>query len=91
MDEEDLAETVVGTPLIMAPEILLGKQYDHTVDIWSLGCLFYKMLTGFNVFAGESKHGLIENIKKGDYKFPRTIEFSLEGLSFLNSCLQFDP
>ena len=57
----------------MAPEILSGQKYDHTVDVWSLGCIFYEMLTGINVFTGTSKPNLLENIIKGDYKFPKTV------------------
>ena len=75
----------------MAPETLAGQQFDHSVDVWALGCVFYEMLTGFSVFTGTSQINLHENIVKGDYKFPKTVKFSLQGLSFLTSCLQFDP
>ncbi|OHT00679.1 CMGC family protein kinase [Tritrichomonas foetus] len=44
------------TPKVMTqsyrpPEILLGESnYDHSVDIWSLACVFYEMLTGKVLF-----------------------------------------
>ena len=91
LEEEDLASTRLGTPLIMAPETLAGQKFDHSVDVWSLGCVFYEMLTGYSPFTGTSQLNLHENIVKGDYKFPKTVKFSLQGLSFLNMCLQFDP
>ncbi len=28
-----------------APEILLGGEYDFSVDMWSVGCVFVEMLT----------------------------------------------
>ena len=49
------------------------------------------MLTGYSVFTGADPKNLHENIVKGDYKFPKTVKFSLQGLSFLNYCLQFNP
>ena len=91
LEDFDLATTRLGTPLIMAPETLAGEQFNHSVDVWSLGCCFYEMLTGYTVFTGTSQNNLHQNIIKGDYKFPKTVKFSLQGLSFLNACLQYDP
>jgi serine/threonine protein kinase len=38
--------TICGTAEYMAPEILMGLEYDITVDWWSLGILIYDMMTG---------------------------------------------
>jgi serine/threonine protein kinase len=84
LEEDQLAGTHCGTPLLMAPQILLGDFYNHKADVWSLGCIFYELLTGFTPFTGNSKPDLAKNLEKGDYSFPKTIKFSLEGLSFLN-------
>ena len=37
----DRTYTIVGTPHYMAPEMILGKGYDNTIDIWALGIMFY--------------------------------------------------
>ena len=42
-----------GTPEYMAPELLSnrnGVEYDYKVDIWSLGIVVYKMLSGKHPF-----------------------------------------
>ena len=75
----------------MAPEVLRGDVYDHKADVWSLGCLYYEMLTGFPPFTGKSLSNLQENIAKGIYQIPKTIKLSTEGLHFLNSCLKYSP
>lgn len=91
LNEEDLTKTMCGTPLTMAPEILKGDMYSHKVDVWSLGAVFFEMLTGFTPFTGTSKEDLKRNIEAGNYIFPKHIKLSLEGLDFLNCCLQYDP
>lgn len=88
---DDLTRTMCGTPVYMAPEILAGKPYDHKVDVWSLGTVFYEMLTGHLPFTGRNKEDLKNNLSKGDYFFPKSIQMSLEGLDFLNCCLTHDP
>jgi serine/threonine protein kinase len=40
----------IQTAYYKAPEILLGLPYDHTIDIWAFGCMFYELLTGTILF-----------------------------------------
>ena len=49
---EEITNTLCGTPLCMAPEVILGHPYTQKADIWSLGCVFYQLLTGFMPFEG---------------------------------------
>lgn len=61
------AETRVGTPLYIAPEVIkdpYGHGYDFQVDIYSLGLVGYEMLTGHLPFLEESKGNKNMMVKK---------------------------
>ncbi|EPZ34924.1 Protein kinase, catalytic domain-containing protein [Rozella allomycis CSF55] len=40
------ANTLIGTPAYMAPEIIIGDEVTTKVDIWSFGCTVLEMATG---------------------------------------------
>ena len=39
------AETMVGTPYYMSPEMYENKPYSDKSDIWALGCILYELCT----------------------------------------------
>ncbi|ETO13897.1 hypothetical protein RFI_23471 [Reticulomyxa filosa] len=40
----------VGTPAYAAPEMYLAIPYDHSIDMWSVGCTLFFMLTAKHLF-----------------------------------------
>jgi len=53
---EDLTKSgeVFGSPLYMSPEQCMGKVLDARSDIYSLGCVIYRTLTGCTAVSGTS-------------------------------------
>ena len=84
LPEGELAGTACGTRLTMAPEIHLRKKYDHKVEVWSIGCVFFHLITGFYPFNGSDVANLIHNIEEGFYFIPLTVKLTYQALHFLH-------
>ncbi len=50
---------VLGTPQYMSPEQVDGKEPDHRVDQYALGCVLYRMITGALPFDGETTSDIL--------------------------------
>jgi len=65
---------ILGTPNYMSPEQIMGHKIDARTDIFSLGVLFFQLLTGKLPFHGENLSGLLYHITQGKHPSVRLIE-----------------
>lgn len=66
---DSMMQSVCGTPIYMAPEVIDDLGYSQQCDIWSIGVIMYTLLTGRPPFVAETEEKLYELIKKGEVDF----------------------
>ncbi len=71
-----ISASVAGTPIYMAPEAWKGKFLPQS-DIFSVGCIFYEMLTQRPPFIGDSLEEIRKKIFKGNPTPPRVLFSSI--------------
>lgn len=73
----------------LAPEILMKKGHNRTVDWYLLGMLMYELLVGTPAYYNRNKDVLFENIKKGELLVPKSL--SKEAKDLIKGLLCRDP
>ncbi|XP_046498911.1 serine/threonine-protein kinase 36 isoform X4 [Equus quagga] len=81
--------SIKGTPLYMSPELVEERPYDHTADLWSVGCILYELAVGTPPFYTTSIFQLVSLILKDPVRWPPT--FSPCFKNFLQGLLTKDP
>ncbi len=97
----EMLHSLSGSPNFIAPEVIQGS-YSKPCDLWSLGCIVFSMLFGFNPFNPTSRapHALVyANILKGfsgevrpgyGNAFPEKMPVSNECRAFIRDLLVLD-
>ncbi|HEY0459233.1 MAG TPA: protein kinase [Pyrinomonadaceae bacterium] len=53
---------IIGTPAYMSPEQVTDDRVDHRTDLWSVGVVFYELLTGFNPYKKATRQATFQAI-----------------------------
>ncbi|XP_020539993.1 serine/threonine-protein kinase ATG1c isoform X1 [Jatropha curcas] len=87
-----LAETLCGSPLYMAPEIMQLQKYDAKADLWSVGAILFQLVTGKTPFTGNNQIQLLQNIVKStELQFPSDNALSAECKDLCQKLLRRNP
>jgi len=91
LESAKMAETLCGSPLYMAPEILEGRKYDAKADLWSVGAILFEMVVGRPPYGGSNPHELLRNINRKSLVVPEEIDLSEDCLLVLRMLLKRQP
>jgi len=91
-DSPTLAGVILGTAAYMSPEQARGRTVDRRADIFAFGCVLFELLTGRQVFSGETVSDTLAGVLRAEPEWdqlpadtPRAI------VKLLRRCLDKDP
>ncbi|KAK9367691.1 kinase-like domain-containing protein [Lipomyces kononenkoae] len=99
-------KTFCGTLAYLAPEVIKARDssahalversstyYSNKVDMWSIGCMVYVLLTGYLPFNGNTQEQLCNQITAGDYAQQplEDAKVSADANAFIRALLEVDP
>jgi serine/threonine-protein kinase ULK/ATG1 len=88
-----LAETLCGSPLYMAPEILRYEKYDAKADLWSVGTVLFEMMCARPPFRANNHVELLRKIeeRKDQVRFPEHLVCSRAMKNLIRGLLRRKP
>lgn len=88
IEEKSFRRSVVGTPAYLAPEVLLNKGYNRSLDMWSVGVVLYVSLSG--TFPFNEEEDIQDQIHNAEFMYPSDpwLEISANGIDLIKNLLQ---
>jgi eukaryotic-like serine/threonine-protein kinase len=85
--------TLTGKPAYMAPEMVMELRADNRTDLFSLGAVFFEMLTMERLFRGSTTAEVLEQVMSGRMPSPRGFNPGIPDgvMAILKRSLQRDP
>lgn len=90
-NESSLISTICGSPMYMAPELIIERKYNSSADLWSYGIIMYQLLFGKHPNDANSLKQLINNLKNKNINFHLSKNFSTPCFDLLTNLLVKDP
>ncbi|KAK4979429.1 Serine/threonine-protein kinase [Elasticomyces elasticus] len=93
LPQTSLAETLCGSPLYMAPEILRYEKYDAKADLWSIGTVLYEMMVSKPPFRASNHVELLRRIERAEDQipFPQGLPVSRPMKNVIRALLKKNP
>lgn len=86
---DPMVATICGSPIYMAPELIINGKYNTKADIWSFGVIMYELLHGVNPYHYPRNIPELANLMQSqEIKYSN---FSQLCLDLLQQILQVDP
>jgi Tol biopolymer transport system component len=82
---------ILGTAAYMAPEQARGKSVDHHADVWAFGVIVFEMLTGRQLFAGDTVSDTLAAVLREEIPWSTLPPIPPALRRMLDRCLQKDP
>jgi NIMA (never in mitosis gene a)-related kinase 1/4/5 len=86
-----LANTIVGTPYYLSPELCMDQPYRDKSDCWALGVLLYECCTLQYPFEAKNQCALIMKIIQSPIRVPSQVHVSSSLAQLVMWLLQKDP
>lgn len=91
MNDETQLNSLCGTPLYMAPEMIICGQYNNKVDLWSIGIIAYECLFGYAPYTSNSIPEIFKKVREiSPIKIPYN-KVSQECEDLLSGLLRHNP
>ena len=81
--------TFCGSPLYISPEMIQGLEVTFQCDLWAIGIIFFRLITGEFPFDSDSDFLRFQAIVKDDVRFPKDI--SADEKNLVLALLEKDP
>jgi len=87
----DRRGTLVGTMNYLAPEMIQSQSASMATDLWALGCIIFKMITGQVPFTGTQNYTVFPKINNREIEWPTFMEIDPVCRDLIDKLIVLNP